>query len=102
MAQERRGRSLLYSFVHYVIRAALRRWYRKGSSAWLYLSEKSKFVQNCRKLAKADGFFHEEKTAVREGTRAYTQVRYYNGVISDAYTRSRQVITIQMSVCLLR
>ena len=61
MAQERRGRSLLYSFVHYVIRAALRRWYRKGSSAWLYLSEKSKFVQNCRKLAKADGFFHEEK-----------------------------------------
>ena len=67
MAQERRGRSLctvysIASFVHYVIGAALRRRYRKGPSAWLYLSEKSKVVQNCRKLKQMhDGFFHEEK-----------------------------------------
>ena len=81
MAQERRGRSLctvysIASFVHYVIRAALRRRYRKGPSAWLYLSEKSKFVQNCRKL-KQMAFFKKK----REGRQAYTQFRECNCVI---------------------
>ena len=77
MAQERRGRSLLCT--------ALRHLYI--TSFALVAPTVPKRVNLYR--IESRWLFSRRKTAVREGTQAYTQVRYYNGVLVPHLTLIR-------------